>query len=246
MWIRAVLKERAKVAFKANYWRCVFVSLVIALLTGVGAGSSSVGAASSAATGQDLESAVNDLKSMVKGGSNVAMAALLVIIGVLAVASIIGTLIQIFAKNVFLIGTDAFYLKNTSEAATADTLLIGFKNGAYFRNVGAMFLMYLFIALGSMFCIIPGIIVALMLRMVPYILTEHPELGAMDALKESARIMKGHKWNAFVLDLSFIGWDILVALTCGILGIFYVHPYKDATNAELYRAITYRPEEQNS
>ena len=50
-------------------------------------------------------------------------------------------------------------------------------------------------------------------------------------------MMNGHKWNAFVLDLSFLGWIILSALTMGILHIFYVGPYMDATDAELYKAI---------
>ena len=41
----------------------------------------------------------------------------------------------------------------------------------------------------------------------------------------------------FVLDLSFIGWQILSGLTFGILGIFYVNPYIYATKAELYLAL---------
>ena len=52
--------------------------------------------------------------------------------------------------------------------------------------------------------------------------------------------MQGQKWNAFVLDLSFIGWDILSGMTMGILGIFYVQPYKDGTHAALYEALRYR------
>ncbi len=49
--------------------------------------------------------------------------------------------------------------------------------------------------------------------------------------------MKGHKWNAFVYDLSFIGWFILSAFTCGLLGVFYVFPYKFNSDAALYQAI---------
>ena len=36
------------------------------------------------------------------------------------------------------------------------------------------------------------------------------------------------------LDLSFIPWSVLSAITAGIAGLFYVSPYKDATYAELY------------
>ena len=35
---------------------------------------------------------------------------------------------------------------------------------------------------------------------------------------------RGHKWNIFVLDLSFIGWFLLGILACGI-GMFFVMPY---------------------
>ena len=52
-------------------------------------------------------------------------------------------------------------------------------------------------------------------------------------------MMSGQKWRAFVLDLSFIGWNILSAITLGILGIFYVQPYMDATHAALYEALRY-------
>ena len=40
--------------------------------------------------------------------------------------------------------------------------------------------------------------------------------------------------DAFMLQFSFIGWYLLAGLTCGILGIFYVNPYVEATIAELY------------
>ena len=49
--------------------------------------------------------------------------------------------------------------------------------------------------------------------------------------------MYGQKWEAFVLDLSFIGWFLIGTLTCGVAGIFYVKPYVDATDAELYAAL---------
>lgn len=69
--------------------------------------------------------------------------------------------------------------------------------------------------------------------MVPYILSEEPDLEADDAIRRSMDMTRGHKWNMFVLDLSFIGWYILGALMLGI-GIFFVHPYYEATYTQLY------------
>ena len=50
-------------------------------------------------------------------------------------------------------------------------------------------------------------------------------------------MMDGHKWDMFVLGLSFLGWIILGSLTMGILDIFYVLPYMQATVAEAYKTI---------
>lgn len=72
--------------------------------------------------------------------------------------------------------------------------------------------------------------------MVPYILSENPEMKAMDVLRLSREMMQGQKWNAFVLGLSFIGWQLLGTMLCGI-GTFFVQPYVDATFAELYAVL---------
>ena len=73
--------------------------------------------------------------------------------------------------------------------------------------------------------------------MVPYIIKEHPEISGTQAISLSRQMMNGHKWNTFVLDLSFLGWHILSILTLGILEIFFVTPYIQATDAELYKAL---------
>ena len=68
----------------------------------------------------------------------------------------------------------------------------------------------------------------------PYILADCPNVRAQDALTLSKRIMKGYKWELFVFCLSFIGWDILNGLTCGLLGIFYVSPWKQTALSGWY------------
>ena len=58
-----------------------------------------------------------------------------------------------------------------------------------------------------------------------------------EAFAKSKEMMQGNKWNAFVLDLSFIGWHILGVCTLGIVEIFYAAPYNFITDAELYHAL---------
>jgi len=99
------------------------------------------------------------------------------------------------------------------------------------------FLRGLYIVLWSLLLFIPGIIKSLSYAMTPFILTDHPELTASQAIRRSMELMQGHKWDLFVLNLTFLGWELLNALTLGI-GSFWLNPYKNAAYAAFYREIT--------
>ena len=81
--------------------------------------------------------------------------------------------------------------------------------------------------------IVPGIIAAYRYSMAPYIMAENPTMTAMEAIEESKRLMANNKWRLFCLQLSFIGWYILAALTAGIGGIFLA-PYTKAAYTAFY------------
>lgn len=80
---------------------------------------------------------------------------------------------------------------------------------------------------------IAGIIFAYAYSMVPYLLKDYPELSPKEALRASREMMKGHKWEFFLLQLSFIGWIILSILTACI-GLIFLEPYIATTNAYYY------------
>ena len=105
------------------------------------------------------------------------------------------------------------------------------------ENIGTKFvstlLVSLYTFLWSLLFIIPGIVKSYSYAMTPYILLDRPELSATDAIKESEKMMNGHKMELFILDLSFIGWILLSMLTCGIL-VLYVEPYMMATKSAFY------------
>lgn len=145
------------------------------------------------------------------------------------------TLLHIFVFNVLEIGCDRFFLLNAQGAAEQYHLLDGFQN-RYGRNVLTMFLTRLFIALGFIL-IVPGFIMLYSYRMVPYILADSDTISRSEAMQLSRRMMNGCKMDAFLLDLSFLGWEILNVITFGVVGIFYVNPYVQATTAELYLAL---------
>lgn len=95
----------------------------------------------------------------------------------------------------------------------------------------------LFVFLWSLLFVIPGVIMAYAYSMAIYVANDNPELSAMDAIRKSRELMNGHKWDLFVLDLSFIGWIFLCLLTCGI-GFFFLAPYIEMAHVEFYRELT--------
>ena len=113
----------------------------------------------------------------------------------------------------------------------------GFK---VFNNFGASFiaglLMTVFICLWTLLLYIPGIIAAFRYSMTFYILADNPELSGYDAIKKSKEMMVGHKWELFVLLLSFFWWYILGIITFG-LAYIYVQPYIDATMVNYYEKL---------
>ena len=275
MWDRKELKQRGKAAFKANYWKCVLVALLLTLFA-VGTSTSAsrsvnttlnennypisvsdqgtevtvngqtfenIGDAITAigtAEGADaqavagLAEAVNAIQSSPEAQKAVGIL-LAALGGLILVIVIVGVILRLLVFNPLEAGCRGFFTRNSDAPAEVSEIKAGFH--PYGRTVGAMFLRDLFTCLWSLLFVIPGIIKHYSYRMVPYILADDPTIGGKDAITLSRQMMNGHKWNTFVLDLSFIGWELLSALTVGLLGLFYVKPYEAATGAELYKVL---------
>lgn len=102
-------------------------------------------------------------------------------------------------------------------------------------------LVCIFTTLWTLLFIIPGIIASLSYSMVYFIILDNPEIGYMDAIKESKEIMNGHKMDLFLLHLSFLGWALLGILTFGILYLWLI-PYVNVTICNFYNEIRKKPE----
>ena len=125
-------------------------------------------------------------------------------------------------------------VRNT--APCLGNLLDGF--GMFFKVVWLNILMYIFITLWTMLLIIPGFIAAYRYRMAIYILLDNPKMSAMACLRESSRMMKGHKAEMFVFDLSFFGWYFLSAIPyLGYLVQVWTIPYINLCYAVYYEAL---------
>lgn len=113
-----------------------------------------------------------------------------------------------------------------------------FRYFSYWKTTAiARLLQGLYILLWTLLLVIPGIIASYSYAMTGYILAEHPELTASEAIERSKEMMSGNRWRLFCLNISFIGWDILCLFTLGI-GSLWLNPYKQAATAAFYREIS--------
>ncbi len=90
--------------------------------------------------------------------------------------------------------------------------------------------------LWSLLFIIPGIIKSYSYSMAFYIQNDSPNKDWSVCLRESKQMMKGHKWELFVLDLSFFGWFIVGYLCCCI-GMFWVDAYRFQSRTNFYEQL---------
>ncbi len=150
----------------------------------------------------------------------------------------LGLPISIFLYYPLLLGYCIAFFKLHSEGDTDITanLFRSAFTGGYLHNVWGLLLMNIFIFLWSLLLLIPGIIKAFSYAMTPFILKDYPELSANQAIDLSRKMMKGHKFDLFWLNLSFIGWFFLCLVTMGI-GFVWFLPYVQTANSAFYQNV---------
>lgn len=228
MWTRQMLKINAKQLFQKNYWVCVGVAFILSVLgTGGGFNGVNISYKYTHTQGQ-YEYNVFDYIPAIPAAAVMVM----LLLSLFLVAA--GIAFYVFVVNVIEVGGTLFFIWNRTGMPPAGTIFAGFRSGHYKNIVKTMFLKDLYVFLWSLLLIIPGIIKSYEYFMVPYILAENPGMDSEDVFALSRRMMDGEKWDTFVLNLSFLGWELLSAFTCGMVGIFYVNPYCRATYTELY------------
>lgn len=147
----------------------------------------------------------------------------------------IGGIVSALISPMIILGTNYVYLHLLDKKEVKASLLFeGFSEFVKAFCLGL--LMAIFTFLWCLLLIVPGIIKAISYSQSFLILADHPEMKASEALEESKRLMKGHKWEYVVLNLSFLGWGILTLLTLGILSI-YTTPYYQSTLTGYYRML---------
>ncbi|MBP3892845.1 MAG: DUF975 family protein [Atopobiaceae bacterium] len=228
MFDRKAIKERGKAAFKKNYWMSVAVAFVMGLFV---SGTAGVTFNSRTTFNGTTTEVTVDSNMTLTDEQTAALAA--IVIGGLATIGIIAFVAHTLIANPIEVGGRRFFRKNATDQATPFAVMAeGFQN--YGHVVVTMLLRDVFVMLWSLLFVIPGVMKAYSYRMVPYIVKDNPEIAPMDALALSTKMMKGSRWQTFVMDLSFLGWMILGTITFNLGNIFWTSPYMNAADAELY------------
>ena len=220
-------RARAREALRGNWVTAVLVYLVAGLLMG-GSESSSFNFNLNIEAGHVDFSLSQELEHFLEGTLGLAMPLVLTVSLVLLVA-------RLALGGVISMGRATYSLNliDGVEAEFAD-LFVGFRRfyDALIMNVVSILMVFL----GALLFVVPGIILGYAYAMAPYILAETPDISGTEALRLSRQMMKGHKWELFWLELTFIGWSILAAFTLG-LGNLALEPYKGISKASFYRDV---------
>jgi len=215
MWTRAELKDRAKMVLKQNYWKGVLAYLIYNAIYGA------------VFFVLYICAIIAVVVVVIASAQSVPAVVICVIICfVIMIAILIVTVYPV------IVGLYKYFIEASVFKPDLKNVLFAFKDGNFFYILKAMLWEYLFVFLWSLLLYIPGIVKAISYSMVPFILTDNPKIGHKRALKLSMQMTQGQKWDIFILELSFIGWMLLGAIT-GI-GIIFVMPYYLATISELY------------
>lgn len=156
------------------------------------------------------------------------------------VAGVLAALVYLMSA-VISAGFDLYCLK-VSRRQETKTMDIFTSFEFLFKAMAIVVLQTVFIALWSLLFIIPGIIAAYRYSQSFYIMYDHPEYSAFECLRESSRMMRGHKGMLFLLQLSFIGWLLLDSVVSAVIIVpllsVFVQPYFGIAQARFYNAVS--------
>lgn len=263
---RAGLKNWAKNAFHRSYWKSVLVAFILSIVAGVGTSSSSAGGSSSSSGSTGSMSSEEAAVAAIVVLIVLAVVFVISIVAALLKAFVFNPLqvgcqayfcdglynpnpslndlgkgfkpnYKNVIKTMFLKDLYLFLWSLISVIPVAITAVIAVVLAMSSVNEAWIGVEIVLMVLVMIPCMIPSIIKTYEYMLIPYIMAENPNMPTKDAFALTKHMMMGDKFNAWVLQLSFIGWNLLSLCTCGILSIFYVAPYQAYTMAAFYKAM---------
>ena len=150
----------------------------------------------------------------------------------------LGLLVGIILGPQIWIGISSFHLSiSRNQNSKLEQLFRTFKDGNKIGTaIGAYLLVFLFVFLGFLCLIIPGIILSFAFVLTPYIIVDNDKIGPYDAIMKSYNTMNGYKWKYFCMMCRFSGWGLLSLISLGI-GFLWLVPYIGVSTANFYNDI---------
>ena len=226
---RTAAKLQAKQLIRESQPSMLTAALLYTLLTAL------IGWLSLRLTGVDTNT-MNEMLQLASEGNSEAVMEMMTKATPSAGASLIDSLLRL-AMAVVGVGFSLFVMNSVRRSQPAiGNLLDGF--GMFPRVLFLIILQIVFIFLWSLLLVIPGIIAAYRYSFAVYVMIDHPEMSAMDCLRESKRLTTGYKRQLFLLDLSFIFWFLLTMIPIvGYIAQVYVTPYMESARVLYYEQI---------
>ena len=229
MWTREELKIRAKNVLRGCFWSAVVVALITGILTGSFSSSRSNVQNAREINYNEIqsggESLVDSATQMITGSGHqtenllarmAGMSFGLVFLGVGISVMLLGLAFGILVGSPIEVGASRFFMRTREESTGMGELFWAFRQGQFWHIVLIMLVMKVKIFLWGLLFVIPGIVKSYEYRMVPYILAENPNLQMSEVFALSREMTMNQKMNIFVLDLSFIPWQLLSSVTLGL------------------------------
>lgn len=245
MWTRKEIKKDAKEFLKQNYWKSFVVVLITLVIAngfnkfGIRININDFQQNFGYIMGTQMSAPIQSeplfilFDPLLKQFFELMRVALTTITFMAFATSILIYLIGLIIE----VGLSRYFIDGLKGDVNINKLFSGFNVKDIIPIIKAQTLTILLIILWSLLFIVPGIIKAYEYRYVSYILAEDSSLKPKEVLGRSKAITKGHKAELFILDFSFILWDLLSLITFGVSS-YFVAPYIYATNARLYTILS--------
>ena len=240
---RKELKQAGKNLFQKNYWYSVLVAFLMAF-TGTGnTPSFNFSFNVNTETNSDNPFGVNNFETILEAFKDsfegiVETPFFIIMIATILSVVAMSCVLAYFIFASFRCGGIRYFLKaRKNQPAEIKEVFENLRDKTNFNIAKVTFSRDISIFLWMLVFFIPGIIKSYEYWAIDYILAVRPDINKDEAKRLSKILMDGNKWNVFELSISFLGWDLLTIFTMGLLNIFYVNPYKQATFVEFFSEI---------
>lgn len=228
---RVEIKKRAKIIYQSNAGKAIVIGLLLWLFSEGGGSTGEY---------QYLSFDLGTLRDLIINFRTSHFWALLGFAGLFA--AILGLVVSIILSPVKTMLM--YYYKDMSDNIANPNIMEAIERGAFGKLIVVTIVSDVIIGIATLFFVIPGIYLEYRWRYVGLICIDQPQLTIQEIFEESNRLTNGSKWELVILDLSFIGWLIVVSIlgiiSFGILGFVagvILTPYTALSDIEAYKEL---------